>query len=111
MGSEAKPAMDQDAFFAFSAARAEVTAFTSSRAALVIFSKLPSRSAAASTRSAPTPRAKAPAAMKSAAFAVFTPPVGISMALGKGAFSDLRYFAPPTVPQGQTLTGVAQFCS
>src|SRR5579864_3391827 len=85
-------------------ARAAAIACTNSRADAVIFSRLPSRNAAASTRSAPTPSANAPAAMNSAAFAAFTPPVGIRQELGNGAFRDLRYFAPPTFPQGKIFT-------
>src|SRR5215472_2256056 len=94
----------QDAFLLFREPRAVATAFTSSRAAAVIFSKLPSRSAVASTRSAPTPNANAPAAMNSAALVAFTPPVGIRHELGNGAFRDLRYFGPPTFPQGKIFT-------
>src|SRR5579863_3136760 len=97
----------QDAFFWLRAARAEATAFTNSFAAAAILSRLPSRRAFASTKSAPTPSAKAPAAMNSAALAAFTPPVGISEAFGNGALSDFRYFAPPTFPQGKILTRVA----
>src|SRR5579859_7731413 len=84
-------------------ARAAAIACTNSRADAVIFSRLPSRNAAASTRSAPTPSANAPAAMYSAAFAVFTPPVGINAAFGKGAFNDFKYLGPPTLPQGKIL--------
>src|SRR5450631_7440 len=97
----------QRAFFSRSAARAELTACTNSCAAAEIFARLPSRKAAASIRSAPTPRANAPAAMNSAAFAAFTPPVGIKSAFGKGAFSDFKYLGPPTLPQGKILTSRA----
>src|ERR1700686_2159974 len=69
---------DQPAFLSRRALRADATAFTNSRAAAVILSRLPDRKAAGSTRSAPTPSAIAPAAMNSAAFAALTPPVGIS---------------------------------
>ena len=93
--------------FLETASCAEATTRTSSRAARVIFSRFPSRRAAASTRSAPTPRAKAPAAMKSAAFDAFTPPVGINLALGKGARIDFRYLGPPTLPQGKILISLA----
>src|SRR5256885_12365471 len=82
-----------------SAPRAVATACTSSRAAAVIFSGFLSRNAFASTRSAPTPRANAPAAMNSAALAAFTPPVGISNALGNGALGDLRHLGLPSFPQ------------
>src|ERR1051326_9105328 len=80
-------------------ARAAVIACTNSRADAVIFSRLPSRNAAASTRSDPTPSANAPAAMNSAAFAAFTPPVGIRDAFGNGPFNARRYLGPPTFPQ------------
>ncbi len=102
--TSAASSSDYDALRWRSAARAVTTAFTSSCAASVIFCRLPSRKAVASTKSAPTPRANAPAAMNSAALAAFTPPVGISDACGNGALSDFRYFAPPTFPQGKIFT-------
>src|SRR5262252_2865229 len=104
IGERGQSIGNHDAFLAFSEPLAVATAFTNSRAAAVIFSKLPSRKAAASTRSAPTPNANAPAAMNSAALAAFTPPVGIREEPGNGAFRDLRYFGPPTFPQGKILT-------
>src|SRR5205807_8266129 len=39
--------------------------------------------------------------------AAFTPPVGIRSALGKGPLRAFRYFAPPTLPQGNILMSVA----
>src|SRR5437763_110830 len=59
------------------------------------------------TRSAPTPSAIAPAAMKSAAVFSEMPPVGISSICGRGALTDLRYAAPPTAPAGKTFTASA----
>ena len=52
------------------------------------------RIAARSTKSAPTPSAKEPAAKYSAAFVKFTPPVGISLVSGNGAFSALMCLGP-----------------
>src|ERR1700732_4249676 len=89
--------------------RAEETARTSSRAACVIFARFPSRRTSGFTRSAPTPKANAPAAMNSAALEAFTPPVGIRAALGKGALRDLKYLGPPTLPQGKILISCAPF--
>src|ERR1700724_2049321 len=92
------------AFVSRSIARAAATASTNSRGAAEIFSTLRSCKALASTRSAPTPSAKAPAAINSAAFAALTPPVGINRALGNGALSERKYLGPPTLPQGNIFT-------
>src|SRR2546425_9416726 len=62
------------------------------------------------TRSAPTPRAQAPAAIKSFAVESETPPVGISFICGSGALSARRYFGPPTALHGKTLTASAPAC-
>src|ERR1700694_1681098 len=95
--------------FSMEGLRAEETACTSSRAASVIFARFFSRRASAFTRSAPTPKAKAPAAMNSAALEAFTPPVGIRATLGKGALRDRKYLGPPTLPQGKILISLAPF--
>src|SRR5271169_6254978 len=58
----------------------------------------------ASTNSPPTATAQAPAFRKSPVVSRFTPPVGIISIWGNGPFSALMYLAPPTLPQGNTLT-------
>src|SRR5438445_7071952 len=66
--------------------------------------RLPVLRASVCTNSPPTPSAAAPASMNSAAVSKLTPPVGTSGTCGSGPFSALMYFAPPTLPQGNTLT-------
>src|SRR6266851_6827993 len=60
--------------------------------------------ASAWTNSPPIPNAAAPASMNSAAVFRLTPPVGTSGICGRGPFSALMYFAPPTWPHGKILT-------
>ena len=52
--------------------------------------RLPLRQRCTLTRSAPTPRADAPASRKLAAVCSVTPPVGTSRRNGNGALSDFR---------------------
>src|SRR5205814_9284008 len=52
----------------------------------------------------PTATAHVAAFNKSPAVSRFTPPVGIISICGNGPFNALMYFAPPTLPQGNTLT-------
>src|ERR1700678_3961879 len=84
--------------------RALRTISTKPCAASTIGAVLPDSSAEADTNSPPMPSAAAPARMKSAAVFRFTPPVGTIGICGRGAFSALMYFAPPTVPQGKIFT-------
>src|ERR1700733_532679 len=88
----------------FGLRRASLTMATYRRAASVIEPTSPDSQAAAETSSPPMPKASAPARMKSAAVSRFTPPVGTIGTCGKGAFSALMYFAPPTVPHGKIFT-------
>src|SRR3974390_2118138 len=77
---------------------------TNLRAATTISLVFLDCNAAAQTNSPPTPSAAAPAWVNSEAVVAFAPPVGTMGMGGRGAFSALMYFAPPTVPQGKTFT-------
>src|SRR2546426_5298906 len=85
-------------------ARACFTIATNFLAFSAMISGLFDFSASACTNSPPTPNAAAPASINSAAVFRLTPPVGTSGICGSGPFNALMYFAPPTRPQGQTLT-------
>ena len=99
-----------------SAQRAAALAFNSSRVLRTISrycfarssntSYLPALMVSGSINSPPTATAHAPAFRKSAAVSRFTPPVGIISICGKGPFSALMYFAPPTAPARENLHGI-----
>src|SRR5712691_11568924 len=91
-------------------ARASLTAETYVRAAATTDPRSPDLMAFVFTRSAPSPKAHAPAAIKSLAVESETPPVGTSLIWGSGAFRARRYFGPPTALQGKTFTASAPAC-